>query len=112
VPGIQPNGISSFQVPATGKFLIHVKKMLKVGRKIISLAVLLMRRVGNTNHSHNFDMKYERDLKRILHITFLSSIRPKADSITGNLKAFQKNLLRHVAESLRRQVRKMYLDLE
>jgi hypothetical protein len=51
--------------------------------------VLPMRHVGNTNHSHSFDMKYELDLKRILHIT-LSSLRPKPDSMSGNLKAFQK----------------------
>jgi hypothetical protein len=35
VLGIKPNGISSFQVPATGKFVIQVKKMFKVARKMI-----------------------------------------------------------------------------
>jgi hypothetical protein len=95
VVGVQSNGISSSQVRAAGKFVIHVKKMFKVARKMISLLVLrmlLMRHVGNTNRSQNFDMKYEWDLKRILHIASLSSIGPKADSITENLEAFQNSV--------------------
>jgi hypothetical protein len=50
---------------------------------------LLMRHTGNSNNSHNFDMKYEMDLKRISQFAFLSFIGPKADSSTGHLKAFQ-----------------------